>query len=107
MDVPAAELLLADVVAHRVLDDRGPGDEELGDVAHHHREVAEDGLGSADADDTPEKQVDHRHGGELLRVEGAAEMRRQERSSRAGHARPAWLDRIAAFQRTALALLPL
>ena len=68
VDVPAAEVLLGDVVAHGVADHRRPGDEELGDVAHHHREVAEHRLGGADADDAAEQHVDHRHRGELLGV---------------------------------------
>ena len=68
VDVPAAEVLLGDVVAHGVADDRRTGDEQLGDVAHHHREVAEHGLGRADADDAAEQHVDDRHRGQLLGV---------------------------------------
>ncbi len=81
MDVPAAEILLGDVVPHRVLHDGRAGHEELRDVAHHHREVAEHGLGGADADHAAEQQVDDRHGGELLRVQGAAQVPGQERSA--------------------------
>ena len=84
VDVPAAEVLLGDVVAHRVAHDRRAGDEQLGDVAHHHREVAEHRLGRADADDAAEQHVDHRHRGELLGVLGAAEMAGQERAAAAG-----------------------
>jgi len=66
MDVPAAEVLLGDVVAHGVADHRRAGDEELRDVAHHHREVAEHRLGGANADHAAQQQVDHRHRAELL-----------------------------------------
>ena len=97
MDVPAAQVLLGDLVAHGVADDRRAGDEKLGDVAHHHREVAEHRLGRADADHAAQQQVDHRHRGELLGVIGAAEMAGQERAAAAHHARPAGLDGAGAF----------
>ena len=107
MDVPTAEILLADVVAHRVLHHRRPGDEQLRDVPHHHGEVAEHGLGGADADDAAEQHVHHRHGGELFRVHGAAEMPRQVGTAATGHARTPGLDGAAALLGAALAFLAL
>ena len=105
VDLPAAEVLLGDVVAHGVADDRRAGDEQLGDVAHHHREVAEHGLGRADADDAAEQHVDDRHGGQLLGVLGAAEVAGQERAAAAADARPAGLDGARALLGRALARL--
>ena len=104
VDVPAAEILLGDVVAHGMLDDRRAGDEQLRDVAHHHRKVAEHGLRGADTDDAAEQHVDHGHRGQLLGVHGTAEVPRQERTAASGNTGPAGLDGAAALLRRALAL---
>ena len=104
VDLPAAEVLLGDVVAHRVADDRRPGDEQLGDVADHHREVAEHGLGGTDADDAAEQDVDDRHRRQLLGVLGAAEVAGQERAAAAADAWLAVLDGARALLGRALAL---
>ncbi len=66
VDAPVAEILLGDVVAHGVADHRRAGNEELGDIAHHHREMAEDGLGGADAHDAAQQDVDHGDLGQLF-----------------------------------------
>ena len=76
VDVPATEVFLGDVVAHGVAHHRRPGDEELGDVAHHDREVAEHGLGRADADDAAQQHVHDGYGVELFGVHGGAEVAR-------------------------------
>ena len=70
VDPPITEVLLRDVVSHGVAHDRRTGDEQLADVAHHHREVSEDRLRRADSDDRTEQHVDDGDGRELLRVFG-------------------------------------
>ena len=63
VDVPATEIFLGDVVSHRVAHDGRPGDEELGDVPDHDREVPQYGLGGANTHYASEQHVDHRHRG--------------------------------------------
>src|SRR5262249_42135367 len=61
VDLPAAQLLLAYVVPHRVAHHRRAGHEQLRNVTHHHGEMTEDRLRRADTHHTTQQQVDYRH----------------------------------------------
>src|SRR5262249_20754357 len=84
-----------------------PGDEQLRDVAHHHREMPQHRLRRTDADNAAEQHVHHRHFRELPRIHLAAEVRCEERATTAGYARAAGLDRAAAFLNARFAFLRL
>src|SRR5581483_3557978 len=107
VDMPAAQLFLGNVVAHRVSYDRRSGHELLSYVAHHHREMAEHGLRGANTNYATEQYIDYRHLAKLSHVHCASEMARQERPAPARDARPTGHDRAKTFLCLALAGRPL
>src|SRR2546426_2121497 len=64
VDVRAAELLLADLLADAALDDRRAGDEELARLPDHEREVRGHDAGRTEAGDRAHAGAHHRHLGE-------------------------------------------
>src|SRR5215510_10453511 len=103
MDLPAPQLLLRDVIPHRVAHHRRSRHEQLCDVAHHDGEMPEDSLRGADAHHTAEQHIDHGHLAKLRDVHRTAEVARQERAALAGDTRATGGDGPRAFLRAALA----
>ncbi len=92
MNVPAAELFLRDIVTHGVAHDRRTGDEQLGNVTDHHREMPEHRLGRTNPHDAAQQHVDDGNRRKLVGVVAAAEMAGEEGAATAHHARPPRLD---------------